>query len=284
MPSRIIREGIIDSDRIDKLDAPAEVFYRRLMSKVDDYGLFDARHNMLRTSLYPLRVDRVREADISRWIAACEKAGVIALYEHGGKPYGQMLETRWQARSEPKHPLPPWGKGAPPSTAVNGCAQVITPVPVFGDGVEVVEPPHPPAGGGDVDDEPVPNPYAGFDAFWEAWPKHRRKVAPTQCREKWRTQGCAEIADRVLASVAAHKLSDEWVKEGGKFIPAPLVWLNQSRWEAVFDAEPLSVTSDAAEKTQAYLAERFTLTPEEKAKADEAAKLVRQRFLRKEAA
>ena len=44
------------------------------------------------------------------------------------------------------------------------------------------------------------------------------------------------------------------------------------------------LTSDAAEKTQAYLAERFTLTPEEKAKADEAAKLVRQRFLRKEAA
>ena len=79
MPNRIIREGILSSDRIDQLDAAAEVFYRRLMSKVDDHGLFDARPAMLRASLYPLRVDRVREADIARWIAACEKAGVIAL-------------------------------------------------------------------------------------------------------------------------------------------------------------------------------------------------------------
>ena len=126
MPNRIIREGILSSDRIDQLDAAAEVFYRRLMSRVDDHGLFDARPAMLRASLYPLRVDRVREADIARWIAACEKAGVIALYHCGGKPYLQMLDTRWQARSEPKYPTPE-----------NSCKQEKTPVPVFGVGVVV---------------------------------------------------------------------------------------------------------------------------------------------------
>lgn len=135
MPSRLLREGILDSDRIEQLDWPAEVFYRRLMSKVDDYGLFDARLSTLRTSLYPLRVDRVREADIARWMAACQKAGVIALYEHGGKPYGQMLETRWAARSQPKHPVPPWGLEAHPSSGENSCTQMQTPVPVFGDEV-----------------------------------------------------------------------------------------------------------------------------------------------------
>jgi len=160
MPNRMLREGILDSDRIDKLDWPEEVFYRRLMSKVDDYGLFDARPAILRTTLYPLRVDRVREADIARWIAACEMAGVIALYVHGGKPYGQMLDTKWQARSEPKHPLPPWGKGAPPPASVRGppsdansppsaensCAQMFAPAPVDVD-VDVL-PPNPPQAGG----------------------------------------------------------------------------------------------------------------------------------------
>ena len=126
----------MSSDRIDQLDAAAEVFYRRLMSKVDDHGLFDARLSMLRSSLYPLRVDRVREADIARWIAACEKAGVIALYTHESKPYGQMLDTRWQARSEAKFPLPPWGD-KPPSASDNSCAQVQTDAPVFGVGVVV---------------------------------------------------------------------------------------------------------------------------------------------------
>jgi hypothetical protein len=124
----------LTSDRIDQLDAAAEVFYRRLMSKVDDHGLYDARPAVLRSSLYPLRVDRVREADIARWIAACEKAGLIALYAHDGKPYLQMLDTRWTARSEPKYPLP---------TAANSCSQPKTPVPVFVGVVvdEVVDPP-----------------------------------------------------------------------------------------------------------------------------------------------
>lgn len=123
MPTRLLREGILTSERIDQLDAPAEVFYRRLMSKVDDHGLYDARPSILRSSLFPLRVDRVREADISRWIAACEKAGLIALYQHDGKPFMRMLDTRWTARSEPKYPLP---------TAENSCKQPQTPVPVFG--------------------------------------------------------------------------------------------------------------------------------------------------------
>ena len=138
MPLRMLREGILTSDRIETLDWPAEVFYRRLMSKVDDYGLYDARPSILRTSLYPLRVDRVREADIARWIAACVKAGVIALYEHGGKPYLQMLDTGWQARSEPKFPFPPWGKGTPMRAAESSCLQPISIAPVFVDG-DVVE-------------------------------------------------------------------------------------------------------------------------------------------------
>lgn len=128
MPSRLIREGIITSDRVDQLDAPAEVFYRRLMSKVDDHGLYDARPSVLRTSLYPLRVDRVREADCSRWIAACEKAGLIALYEVAGKPYLRMLDTRWPARSEPKYPLPTDSKGDQSNTTENNCSQLKTPV------------------------------------------------------------------------------------------------------------------------------------------------------------
>lgn len=133
MPTRLIREGILASDRIEQLDWPGEVFYRRLLNKVDDHGLYDARTSFLRSSLYPLRVDRVREADISRWIAMCVKAGLIVLYEADGKPYLQVLDTRWQHRSEPKYPLP----------TENNCKQLQTPVHLDVDVVvsEVVEVP-----------------------------------------------------------------------------------------------------------------------------------------------
>ena len=128
MPTRLLREGILDSDRVNSLDWAAEVFYRRLMSKVDDHGLYDARPSMLRASLYPVGTDRVREADISRWMAACQKAGLILFYEAGGKQYLKMLDTRWQVRAEPKYPLPP----------DNACLQLRTPVHLDGD-VVVVE-------------------------------------------------------------------------------------------------------------------------------------------------
>lgn len=121
MPSRVIRAGINTSERVNLLEAQEEVFYRRLLLEVDDHGLLDARPLLLRSRLYPLRADRVREADISRWLAACQTAGLILLYESSGKPYLKALDTRWIARSSPKYPLPPDG-------LVNGCAQLQTSV------------------------------------------------------------------------------------------------------------------------------------------------------------
>jgi hypothetical protein len=107
MPTRLVREGIITSESVDLLEPAEEVFYRRLMNKVDDHGLYDARPSILRAALFPLRLDRVREADISRWMAACQKAGLIVLYEAAGKQLLCLLKTGWDKRSKPKYPLPP---------------------------------------------------------------------------------------------------------------------------------------------------------------------------------
>jgi hypothetical protein len=73
----------------------------------------------------------------------------------------------------------------------------------------------------------------GFARFWEAWPSGERKAARKQCADKWAAQGCEVIAETVLAAVAAAKDSATWRKNGGEFIPAPLVWLNQRRWESI---------------------------------------------------
>lgn len=100
MPTRLLREGILTSDRVNLLDPPGEVFYRRLMSVVDDFGRFDGRPVMLKSRCFPLRVDTIREADISRWIAMCEKAGLIALYEVGGKRFLEMLDFRQSVRAK----------------------------------------------------------------------------------------------------------------------------------------------------------------------------------------
>lgn len=197
------------SDRIDQLDAAAEVFYRRLMSKVDDHGLYDARPSILRSSLYPLRVDRVREADITRWIAACEKAGVIALYQHDGKPYLQMLDTRWQARSEPKYPMPP----------DDDCLQLKTAVYLdgVGDGVVIDKPPSPPKGAD-----------GRFEKFWQAFPSKVGKDAARKAFDKRKPDDA--LLAQMLSAIDAQRKSPKWLKDGGQFIPNPATWLNQGRW------------------------------------------------------
>jgi hypothetical protein len=243
VPSRLLREGILTSDRVNQLDAAEEVFYRRLMSKVDDFGLHDARPSILRSFLYPLRSDRVREADISRWIAACEKAGLIALYAHDGKPFLQMLDTEWQTRSEPKCPLPPWGKDQRPS--VNDRKQPETGAPVFGDGF----------GFGDEQQPEAGSPKAGelFDAFWTAYPKKKAKDDAKRAFDKRKPD--AALLARMLDAIKAQCASEDWQKDKGQFIPYPATWLNDGRWQDESVAVMQPVNSRAAE-TQRLLAEQ----------------------------
>jgi hypothetical protein len=135
MPSRLLREGIIDSDAVNALSPRAEVFYRRLMSVVDDFGRFDGRPAVLRSRLYPLQLDSVREADIPRWIAECEKAGLVRLYVVNSKQYLLFYNLGAPRAKESKYPAPPPGLGErpPPNlhlhTDVNGCAQTLADAP-----------------------------------------------------------------------------------------------------------------------------------------------------------
>jgi hypothetical protein len=130
----------LDSDRVNALSLPAEVFYRRLMSVVDDFGRFDGRPAVLRSRLYSLRIDSVREADISRWSAECAKAGLIALYAVDGKPYLLFHKLGSPRAKDSRYPAPPAGVERPedasahPFTDVNARKQPFTDVPYSGSG------------------------------------------------------------------------------------------------------------------------------------------------------
>jgi hypothetical protein len=102
MPERIVRPGILTSDRVNKLSWPAEVFYRRLMSVVDDYGCFDARVSILRAQLYPLKIESVREADVATWRRECAEAGLVRFYSVDGKEYLQVERFNQRIQGKPK--------------------------------------------------------------------------------------------------------------------------------------------------------------------------------------
>jgi hypothetical protein len=105
MPNRILRDWT-DSEPINLLSWQSEVFFTRLIMKVDDFGRFSANPKLLRSLLFPIR-DGVRDADISRDLAECEKAGLLAVYEADGKPYLQIEKFGNTPRAkESKYPAP----------------------------------------------------------------------------------------------------------------------------------------------------------------------------------
>lgn len=72
----------------------------------------------------------------------------------------------------------------------------------------------------------------GFDAFWAAYPAGPRKVNKRACLTRWHVAKLEGKAQEIVDHVEACKAGRDWCKDGGAFVPAPLVYLNQERYLA----------------------------------------------------
>jgi hypothetical protein len=107
MPNRIVREGILSSEKVASLSWEEEVFYRRLMSVVDDHGRTEANAKWLRSRCYPLQVDSMSADDVKRLLQACEATGLVIVYKVGNKKFLQIDNFQQQRRATSKYPPPP---------------------------------------------------------------------------------------------------------------------------------------------------------------------------------
>ena len=87
------------------------------------------------------------------------------------------------------------------------------------------------------------DPNALFDRFWQAYPGPR-KTDKRKCRAKFQMILAAgddpnSAFDKILAGLERWKKSLDWTKDGGAFICAPLVWLNNERWDAEVAPAPV---------------------------------------------
>lgn len=74
---------------------------------------------------------------------------------------------------------------------------------------------------------PIP-PSGAFLRFWTAWPPNERKESRGKCWEVWRKKDFDLEAEKILPHVESLKSSERW---RGGYVPAPLTYLNQRRWE-----------------------------------------------------
>jgi len=70
----------------------------------------------------------------------------------------------------------------------------------------------------------------GFQNFWRIYPG-QRKGSKSACLRLWQDEGFDVIVEQIISHIAAMKQSADWLKENGAYVPAPLTYLNQQRWD-----------------------------------------------------
>ncbi len=239
MPTRVIRDGILTSERVNALTPMAELFYRRLLSVVDDYGRFLSNAQLLRASCYPLKLDSVKEDSITKHLAECVDAGLIVLYTVAGKGYLEVQDFGQRINGKAKYPAP--SERVPgESRGIPGNPRLDVDVGVVVDEVKPLAP-------------AAPVVREGFARFWAAYPKRRREKK-AEAEKVWKQQGLEAFVDLILAHVTAQSKTHDWQKDGGQFAPQPPAYLRGKRW---LDAEPV------AEQPTVPVPERRKETPEE---------------------
>ena len=102
----MLRDSLLESDKISSLSDFDFRLWVVLILLSDDYGVVDARPEIIKGRGYPLRV-RVTVKDISDALQRLAAVGCVSLYTVGGKPYAQF--PKWgehQRLRNSKHKYP----------------------------------------------------------------------------------------------------------------------------------------------------------------------------------
>ncbi len=68
-----------------------------------------------------------------------------------------------------------------------------------------------------------------FSEFYQAYPKKRDKAKAR--KSFFKIKNLPDVFPQLMKGLEQQKLSADWKKDGGKYIPYPSTWLNDERWE-----------------------------------------------------
>ncbi len=68
-----------------------------------------------------------------------------------------------------------------------------------------------------------------FEAFWTSYPK-KKSIGRAE-RAFGKMNPDEQLMEAIMAGIERAKTSEDWLKDGGKFIPYPATWLNARGWE-----------------------------------------------------
>ena len=98
------------------------------------------------------------------------------------------------------------------------------------------------------EDKRKENIYEHFEKFWLAYPKKKNKGTAEKAFKK--INPSKKLLETILLKIEQAKLSKDWIKKSGQYIPYPASWLNAMGWEDEYNTNPLDgVLSDKGQAT-----------------------------------
>ena len=89
---------------------------------------------------------------------------------------------------------------------------------------------------------------AGFDEFWQAYPKKVGKAAAIKAWSKLKGVTLLEL----LNAVRCQAKTADWLKDGGQFVPHAATWLNGERWMDEIKSAALATSAEKPHDPNAY--------------------------------
>lgn len=225
MPSRIVREGILTSLAVDKLSCGGEVFYRRLLNVVDDFGRYHGTPALLRAAAFPLKIDGISDDNIRQWVAECVKTGLVTHYTVDNLPYIQVEKFGTPRAKESKFPSP---NGE--NTNVSKCKQMQTDANIRTVVVNVNESVNEYTSTKPRKSTKVDAYSEAFEQFWKTYPNAPSKGGK---RAAFKAYSKLKDSERGQAIEAAEVFAEAWERatKGKEYVPNASTWLNEGRWD-----------------------------------------------------
>lgn len=212
---RMINPSIWADPKFNAISIQARLLFIGMISNSDDAGYLRADARSLRKDVFGLNDLTVEQ--VGGWLEEVKSMPTVHFYEVEGEFYAHFL--RWEKhqtlrddrRVPSSHPLCP-------DCPQQGDSMVTTKRQPIAAEVKGSK--------GKLSKE-----YGqeDFDRFWISYPK---KVAKSAAIQAWKRLAPDEkLVRQILKSLDFYRQSEDWTKQGGKYIPYPASWLNGRRFE-----------------------------------------------------
>lgn len=217
--ARNIKPSLFKNEVLGQADPLLTLLFEGLWCLADKEGRLEDRPLRIKAEIFPYR----ENLDINGYLTELDRLEFIQRFRVGNLAIIQVVNFK-------KHQTPHKTEKDSELPA-NPHPDAITVKPPLNNG-EKTEPLPPDSLLLITDSKPTSPPSGevppGFESFWKSWPKSDRKQAKGKCLTAWKKANAERSAADILAHIESLKASDGWRKG---FIPAPLVYLNEKRWE-----------------------------------------------------